>query len=392
MLRRITVPDERSTTAFPLQEYAFRGTPSSEGDPPDFLPYTSGETTFVAEDSGRTVATASAIPMRQHVRGLVLPMAGVAGVASDPLARRRGHVRTLMTELLGEMRDTGHVVSALYPFRTSFYEKFGYAGLVRTRSVMFSPADLGALLRRDLPGEVRFGRIKQGYEDYRSFTLELLPRRHGFAVFPDFRAVRLRDLDERWLATAWVDGRMVGAVTYRITDFAGELVADDLLVTSPLSRALLLQYFARHVDQVSRVSAVVAADETPELWATDLNVVLEGRVQFPAQNPPMARVLSVLGLAGIAVGPGRVSVRVVDDPYIAGEYTLDGMGGVLDVVSGLTPGPTATVTAAGLSALVYGVRDPDEFGLYGLGDVDADAAEQLRTLFPRVLPYLFAQF
>ncbi|HZN76288.1 MAG TPA: GNAT family N-acetyltransferase [Micromonosporaceae bacterium] len=390
MLRRVT-GDERSTTSFPLQGYAFRPSPSEEAIA-NFLPYVTGETTYVIEEGGAAVAAASAIPMRQHVRGVVLPMAGIAGVASDPMARRRGHVRTLMDQLLGEMRDTGHVVSALYPFRTSFYERFGYAGLVKPRTVSFSPADLGAFVRRELPGEVRFEKIKQGYEDYRSLTLDLLARRHGFSVFPDFRAVRLRDLDERWLATAWVDGRVVGAVTYRITDYAGELAADDLLTTSPLSRALLLQFFAKHVDQVSRVVATVAADETPELWATDLNVVLEGRVRLPAMNPPMARVLSIEALAGIAVGPGRVSVRIVGDPYVNGEYTLDGASGSLDVARGSSSGPAATVTAAGLSALVYGVRDPDEFGLYGLGDVPPDACRELRSLFPRLLPYVFAQF
>ena len=63
-------------------------------------------------------------------------------VAAQPLARRHGHVRALLMELLVRMRDTGCALSALYPVRPSFYERFGYVGLPKARTVTFSPADL----------------------------------------------------------------------------------------------------------------------------------------------------------------------------------------------------------------------------------------------------------
>src|SRR5262249_11478950 len=153
------------------------------------------------------------------------------GVAAHPLARRRGYVRALLVELLGRMRDEGHVVSALYPFRPSFYEKFGYVGVPKARTVLFSPADLSGLLRAELPGEVSCERLRSGYDSYRDFTCRLLADRHGFAQLPAYQAVQFRDLDERWLALARVDGEVVGAVTYRITGHGGELLGDDLLTT-----------------------------------------------------------------------------------------------------------------------------------------------------------------
>jgi Acetyltransferase (GNAT) domain len=392
-IRRIGA-DERVTTTFPLQAYAFEATPLPPGEEekfPGYVPYQAGNLTLAADDSGTILAAATAIPMRQNVRGSTYPMAGVAGVATHPLARRQGHVRTLLTRLLGEMRDSGHVVSVLYPFRPSFYERFGYAGLPKSRKVTFSPAGLAALLRADLPGEVRLERVKDGYDAYREFTLRLLGRCHGFAVFPDYRAVRLRDENQQWLATARVDGEVVGAVPYRIAEHGGDLVADALLTTGPLGRALLLQFFARHVDQVTRVSVTVTPAELPELWATDLDAVTEARVAGPGMNAPMARVLSVDGLAGLAVGPGRVAVTVVEDPFIAGEYLLDGTSGKLDVARG-AGAAGATLTAAGLSALVYGVLDPEELAIRGMGVVPGDAAGELRALFPRQHPFLFADF
>ncbi len=393
-IRRIGA-EERVTTTFPLQAYAFEGSPMPRDEEERFrayVPYNAGNVTLAADDGGTTLAAASAIPMRQNVRGSVFPMAGIAGVATHPLARRRGLVRTLLTQLLGEMRDSGHVVSALYPFRPSFYQRFGYASLPKSRRVSFSPAGLAALLRTDLPGEISLERVKDGYATYREFTLRLLGQWHGFSVFPDFRAHRLRDEDRHWLVVARVGGEVVGAVPYRITDHDGDLVAGVLLATGPLGRALLLRFFAGHVDQVTQVTATVTPEELPELWVTDLDTVTEARAVAPASNAPMARVLSVDGLAGIAAGPARLAVTVVDDPFIAGRYVLDGASGKLDVSRGDGDADGVALTAAGLSALVYGVLDPEEVVIRGLGSVPPAAAADLRTLFPRRLPFLFADF
>jgi hypothetical protein len=104
----------------------------------------------------------------------------------------------------------------------------------------------------------------------------------------------------------------------------------------------------------------------------------------------MARVLSLDGLAGMAAGPGRVAVEIVDDPFVAGRYVLDGRSGQLDVAPGGEP--RATLTVPGLSGLVYGVLDPGDLVVRGLGTVPPDAADELRRLFPRLVPYLFSSF
>ncbi|MFI1195945.1 enhanced intracellular survival protein Eis [Micromonospora sp. NPDC020750] len=395
-IRRVTTT-ERSSTSFPLQAYAFEASPKRPERAEEFdryLPYGEANRTLIAEEAGETLAVVSAIPMRQNLRGAVLPMAGVAGVATHPLARRRGHVRALLHRLLDEMRDEGHLVSALYPFRASFYERFGYVGLPRSRTVTFTPADLAPLLRADLPGELSWERTGTGYAAHRAFTERCLAERHGFALFPETRAVWLRDDDDRWLVTARVDGATVGVLTYRIDDHGGELAGDDLLVADPYARALILQFLARHVDQVGRVRLRVAADELPELWLTDLAVHVEARVARPGSAAPMARLLSLDALSGLPAGPGRARISLTGDRWLGGSHLLDGTTGRLELVADDATGtaPTATLTAAGLSALAYGVLDPAEVDVRGLGQVPADAAVELRRLFPRRLPYLYADF
>ncbi|MER7455509.1 GNAT family N-acetyltransferase [Micromonospora sp. NPDC126480] len=395
-IRRVSSSKERLTSSFPLQAYAFEASPRSAARAEEFrayLPYNQGNRTLVVEESGETRAAVSAIPMRQNLRGRVLPMAGVAGVVTHPLARRQGHVRTLLHRLLDEMLDDGHQLTALWPFRPSFYERFGYVGLPMPRTATLPVADLAPLVRAELPGEVRWERIGAGYPTWRTFTERCLRERHGFAIFPDYRDVALRDRDERWLLTARVDGAVAGAVTYRIEDHGGTLAADDLLATDPYARALLLQFFARHIDQVATVRFDVPADETPELWLTDLEVHVETRITRPGSCAPMARLLSTDALAGLPAGPGRVRVELTGDRWLAGTYLLDGTTGALELVRGEAgTAPSATLTAAGLSGLAYGVLDPVEVQLRGLGDVPADAAAELRRLFPRRLPYLFADF
>ena len=391
--------EERLTTQFPLTAYAFRGSPGfDEEQARRSLPGRSGDRTLIAEVDGRTEATATAIPMRQNLRGSIVPMAGVAAVTSDPLARRKGHVRRLLTQLLDEMRDSGCATSALWPFRASFYEQFGYVLLPKARTAVLDPADLGPLLRAELPGELRWGPAADGYDRYKAITERLLTERHGFALFPDYKAVRLREAGEQWVVTAEIDGTTVGALTYRIDDHGGTLIGEDLLFTDVYGRALLLQFLARHVDQVRKVSVTVPADEFPELWATDLTVRVEAKVERPTDAAPMARLLTLEALDGLPAGPGRVRIELTDDRYLTGSHVLDGTGGRLERSPGTTGTaataglPTATLTAAGLSALAYGVLDPEELTIRGYGVVPPPAAEQLRLLFPRTVPYLYAEF
>jgi predicted acetyltransferase len=386
---------ERAEVSLPIQSYAFQSSPADavlEERLRKNQDYYAGNVTLVAEEDGAAVADASAIPMRQNIRGEVYPMAGVAGVATLPQARRRGYARALLTQLLGQMRDSGHVASALYPFRPSFYERFGYVGLPRTRTVTFSPSCFASLLHADLPGDVTWESAKEGYAVYRDFTTRLLADEHGFSVFPDYRAVEVRDAD-RWIAVARADGgEAAGVVTYRVTGHAQALAADDMLVASPLGRALLLQFFARHIDQVSEVSVEVAPGELPELWATDMIAVSQSTTAFPHSAAPMARVLSLRALAGMPTGQERVTVEVVDDRFTEGRYALDGRSGRLEVATNTMLESEATLTAAGLSALIYGVLDPAEIVIRGLGDISPEPAARLRQLFPRRIPYLYARF
>jgi hypothetical protein len=78
------------------------------------------------------------------------------------------------------------------------------------------------------------------------------------------------------------------------------------LQTSP-PRYSLLNWIARHIDQVDRVESWLAPDKYPESGMADLNVKVE-----PAVRPVMSRVLEVEKIGGIEVGEGSFSAKIID--------------------------------------------------------------------------------
>jgi predicted acetyltransferase len=64
-------------------------------------------------------------PMEIWLAGKIMPMGGIAGVASWPEYRRKGHIKALMKQSLEVMREQGQYVSMLHPFSFSFYRKYG---------------------------------------------------------------------------------------------------------------------------------------------------------------------------------------------------------------------------------------------------------------------------
>ena len=84
--------------------------------------------TFFGLFDGEVLAsTLIIISFQQMIRGVSLPMAGIAGVATKPEYRRKGLVRKLFEETYIYCKENNYPISTLYPFKVSYYEQFGYA-------------------------------------------------------------------------------------------------------------------------------------------------------------------------------------------------------------------------------------------------------------------------
>jgi len=93
---------------------------------------------LLAESDGHAVGTATHIPYTMWMRGSALSCQGVAWVGAIKTMRRKGGNGTpgiasaVMREMIRHARERGDVISALMPFRASYYEHFGY-GIVERR-------------------------------------------------------------------------------------------------------------------------------------------------------------------------------------------------------------------------------------------------------------------
>lgn len=113
---------------------------------------------LLAERDGRAIGTATSLALTMWVRGSPISCQGVAYVGAIKTERRKavvsgqwpvaskatkspGVATAVMRETLKIGRDREHVLSALMPFRASFYDHFGY-GLVERRCVWTVPLSL----------------------------------------------------------------------------------------------------------------------------------------------------------------------------------------------------------------------------------------------------------
>lgn len=84
------------------------------------------ETTYLAEGPEGVAGAFRAYRFAMHLHGRVWPTLGLAAVAVSPSFRRRGVGRWMCRQAFRLGRERGDVLSALYPFRVSFYRSLGY--------------------------------------------------------------------------------------------------------------------------------------------------------------------------------------------------------------------------------------------------------------------------
>lgn len=385
--------EELRHTLFPLWAYPFlssREPPSRYDEIYQEMAASREERyTLIGYEADRAVASAQSILMRQNIRGALLPMAGVCGVMTSTESRRRGYSRQIMQSMFRDMAEAGYGLTCLYPFRESFYERMGYVTFPQTFSATCAPDALVPILKMNLPGQVEAISLWEAWETYRQYMSDFRDITHGMAQPTEASERRQFDKGGQvWLATARRDGQMVGLMTYQLTDFWGELQASGFYCKDAGARYLLLAWIARHIDQVKTVKLRLHPAEQPELWISDLDVLRRSWDWVT----PMGRVLDAARLDGIPAGDGEIRIGIRDEycPWNEGAFQFFSDGGRL--VLSKANHADLELSIQGLSALIYGTHDPEVFPYRGWGHPTPGQCATLRRMFPRQLPYLYADY
>ena len=348
-----------------------------------------GVTCFATFENEKPVSVAVSTAMTQNIRGKLYPAAGVWGVSTDPVGRRKGYCRKTIASLLEEDRKAGAVFSNLYPFRESFYERMGYVAFPLTKIAKFSPASISSTLKMELDGEIELKLIGEAYETYREYLSNMRNSQHGMALF-DEGALSPANRNRLWIAIARFNGNIEGLMLYRLI---GEEVtkynfrAIRFYYQTSQAKYLLLNWIARHVDQANRVELWLAENEYPELWISDIDVTVESAVR-----PAMSRVLDVEKIGVMNTGNGSFAAKIIDTicPWNEGVWQFECINGYLHVSKATLA--DCELSIQGLSALVTGTRDPQDFHILGWGNPNSDLQSIMREMFPAARPFLHENF
>ena len=141
----------------------------------------------------------------------------------------------------------------------SFYERLGYISFPQPLIAHLEIPDLQHLVKSKLTGGVDLFSIADGYRAYLS---NMQHKRHGMALVIEKHPSFMRDENCFWLACAKDRGLTCGMMTYCIKEYLGSMVVTDFNYDNSLGRYLLLQWLARHIDQIKEVEITLAPNLT----------------------------------------------------------------------------------------------------------------------------------
>ena len=375
-IRELKTGDTAEVVA--LWRYAFGAVSDAEPTEAERARYLSNYGIGAFENE--TLASALLVhPLDQAVRGRILPMGGIGGVATFPEQRGRGHVRQLMLSTFEAMRERGQVVSMLAPFKESFYGRFGYVSAQPEVRLTTSLDGLVQWLSREVyPSNYETTRVPaiRVRERYCRAVGSMLKQYHGRAFRSDVGESEWKSrVSNREAVILSRDGEDVALFQLEKKKHEGwysRLAITGLYSADDRAHEAVLGFLACHRDQIHLVDIDVGADVPAWRWFADgsEDVTLRGG------KPWMVRIVDVVGaLDGTKVGrpDGRLRVRV-DDAQCAWNsriYSFEASGGTLSVRVVDGEEADAVLSIEQLSALLYGVRPAFRYRRTPDGRIDA---------------------
>ncbi len=340
------------------------------------------------------VATATCNPMTQNVRGKIFRMGGVEAVATQPEYRKQGIIKQLMINILYHAKESGEVFSTLFPFKESFYAKFGYISFPQSKVATINLRNLASVTNMNLDGTVKHYNLETVFDQYYNFTVEMQNQIHGMSIKSKEATSFSNIIKPSYVAFAYTDNKITGCLVYTTRGHSQPLDVQYMYYENANAKYLLLQFLARHIDQFTEVNLPILPGEVPELWLNDLSLKISTRTW---SSMGMGRIIDVESLKGMFTGSGSITVKITDQycPWNEGLYSFISTNDRLNVVkhSNSYDQSDCTITIEGLSALIYGGYTIHDFLFKNwISDYSADCFDKLQTLFPMVYVHMHEHF
>jgi predicted acetyltransferase len=144
----------------------------------------------VVVDDGKVVAFLHIVSREIYVGRALLHVGGIAGVCTDPSARKKGYASALMNDANDFMRRDGYDFGLLYGI-PNFYHKFGYE-VVMSRYFLTipqseipdpsAPIARAAVTKKDLPALLRLYNAQARFRDGNVLRKKMWLRKNSFKI------------------------------------------------------------------------------------------------------------------------------------------------------------------------------------------------------------------
>lgn len=324
-----------------------------------------------------------------HFDGNICEFCGIGGVMSDPAARKTGGASRLMRHALHSAKARGQVFSHLYPFRTSFYQKFGYAHCAYK--------ELWTIPAQFLPEKPYQIRWYENTEQEQQAVKKIYER---FAASYNLSFCRS---DSRWdgLFSKWqpysgssfsylhegVNGPD-GFLSYRTNkNVSGPMtiLVDHLYFTEPVALREMLAYLGSLHSYVSEVQLPLPANVDISLWLKEICTAYDQcNVRRETIHSGVTRVVDVESVLKLAryQGKGSACIQVEDPicPWNNKVFKVEFDERCLSVIEAETADIRLGIDT--FTALILGARDLSEIPYMDGLEIRTNL-ENLRKIFYR---------
>lgn len=344
-------------------------------------------------DEERLCSMLTIIPLEVYIFGKVLPMGGIASVATWPEERRKGAVTQLIHHALQEMRAQGQSISMLHPFSIPFYRKYGWELCIEHRSYTLTQHQLphhfqasGRVERLSAKGDELAALLAPIYEQYAvryNGTLARTPQWWQRSVFrrKSGRVVMYRNASQT----------PTGYAIYELKDRV--LNIKEMVYLDHDAFQGLWGYWANHDSMVEQIKVTAPLDDELPYCSPDPRI--------EQHNVPyyMARIVDVEAFLqqqpfGRPEASGRCQLIIEDRDaqWNTGVYVLkvDPQYGIhvtkyAKVQSDL---PMLQGDILAFSALLTGAKRATTLHRLGMLQGDVEAVDEMERLIPDKITYL----
>lgn len=252
------------------------------------------------------------IPYMAQFDSHIVKLSGVGGVVTLPAFRRGGAIRAIFQKALNDLYQTGTVLSYLYPFSQSYYEKFGYALAnpslqLKLNLRYIKKSDGGRLCM------YRGGDDIAAFETaYHKMVRNLMLLREPFQFC---RVKNANPFKTNTFAFLYYDEKdsPCGYMVFTKKEAEGErnLNVIECVFDSPVTLGRMISFLSTYASDYSYAYLSLPLDINPEDYVTDM---VQSGSKRELQLNGMLRVLNVHKALAVATykGSGEIRIKVSD--------------------------------------------------------------------------------